>query len=198
VNSFNVYRNGALQGTSTPPNDTYTDTTVVPGHAFTYEVEAVNGDVTSSRTSVTTKTAVPPLAAARLEGTFNVKATTVSESGFISFQKSFTLGWHFQPKCPSGPCEVVWKDLREKSLTSVLKRSFAKYSGSDSGDFNGRCGSSHTTTTLSISFKVTAAKALVEEWLASKFVGTLNQDSASQLGCVSSHATIHIVGTLVS
>src|SRR5436309_1881057 len=81
------------------PTTTYTDTAVVPGKTYMYEIESSAGSVVSSRIPVEVKTPVPSLSQARLEGTFNVSLTAVSHSGFSSFNSKFTLGWQFTPKC---------------------------------------------------------------------------------------------------
>lgn len=199
VESYNVYRNDTFQGSVQVPTTMYQDTTVTPGRSYTYTVKAVGGAgaVESSLVSVTIKVPTPPLSAARVEGDFNVKVKAVSTSGFSSYDDSFTLGWHFRPKCGTGACSVVWTDLAEKTLKATLKRNGGKYSGSDSGHFNVKCGSVVTTTNISIVFHVSKARGMDGEWRASRIDGTMTQDDAAQLGCVASHAVLNITGTLL-
>jgi hypothetical protein len=199
VESYSVFRSGTFQGTVQAPTTSYEDTTVTPGRTYTYTVkaEAGAGAVESSLVSVTIKVPTPPLSAARVEGDFNVKVKAVSTTGFSSYDDSFTLGWHFRPKCGTGACNVTWTDLAEKTLKAVLQRKGGTYSGSDSGHFNVKCGSVVTTTNVTIVFHVSKARGMEGEWRASRIDGTMTQDDAAQLGCVHSHAVLNITGTLL-
>jgi len=199
VESYSVYRNDTFQGSVQAPATTYQDTTVTPGRTYTYAVkaEAASGAVESSLVSATIKVPTPPLPAARVEGDFNVKVKAVSTTGFSSYDDSFTLGWHFRPKCGTEACNVVWTDLAEKTLKATLARRGGTYSGSDSGHFNVKCGSVVTTTDITIAFHVTKARGLDGEWRASRIDGTMTQDDPAQLGCVHSHAVLNITGTLL-
>ena len=53
--------------------------------------------------------AVPKLAAARLEGYFNIRLKVTSSSGY-SGDLPKSAGWHFRPKCRHGACDVIWSD----------------------------------------------------------------------------------------
>lgn len=196
---YKVFRD-QLQIAAVPAGSTtYTDQNVFPGELFTYAVVTRgNGVLESQRTSVQVEVPIPPVSAARVSGTFNVKAKTVSQQGFQDDLGSFTVGWNFAPKCDEGACSVVWKDVTEKTLKATLKRKGARYSGSDSGKFLGRCGSVLTNGTVTIFFRVTKAKAIGNEWRASKLVGTITNSIPSQLGCVSADVTLSITATVLS
>jgi hypothetical protein len=196
--SYNVYRDGVLIGSAKAPTTRFTDTKAAPQGRFTYAVEAVAESDLSARTSIDVKTPKAPLSAARLEGTWSVDAKTLFSSGFTSYPKSFTLGWHFKPMCKSGACSVTWKDLASKSFQATLKKNGVSYSGSDSGDFNGRCGTAHVTSNLTVSFKVTEASFTDGQWLAVTIKGTLKEDDPAQLGCVSTTASISVNGSQTS
>jgi len=198
VDTYNVYRNERLLGFAQGTETTYSDKTVVPGRSYTYEVLARGGNVESERAAVQVKVAKPSLRAARVEGPFNVKATATSHSGYSQFTGSFTTGWEFRPKCRAGACSVVWQDLAAKGFKATLKDSKGKYTGSDTGNFNAKCGSSDVDTILSISFTVAKAKAGVASWSATKLTGTLTQTENAQLGCVRSTATYSITATLIT
>jgi hypothetical protein len=195
VTRFNLYRDGAIL--ASPTGTTYTDSSALPGQTYSYELEAVGATGASSRASVQVSVPVPSLAAARLEGDFNVKARTISHSGYASYPSSFTLGYHFDPKCAIGSCDVVWRDLSAKGFKQTFKERGARYLGTDSGDFNAVCGSAHHDSTLTISIRVVKAKALDDAWRASTLVGTIMQYDAAQLGCVTGRATISITLTLL-
>jgi hypothetical protein len=49
-----------------------------------------------------------------------------------------------------------------------------------------------------INFHVAHAGVIDGAWRATKLVGTLTQSNPSELGCVSSHATMQIIGTLLT
>jgi hypothetical protein len=198
VTGFNIYRDGLPIGDVDATTTTYTDTTVQPGNDYTYHVEAVSGDVASSRADLPVHVEFPSKTLARVQGIWSVTAKTLFSSGFTKYPKSFTLGWSFKPKCKTGPCAIAWKDLSTKSFSATLKRTKGSYKGSDSGDFNGRCGSTHTTTTLTITFKVTEAAVIEGKWLATTVKGTIKQVDPAQSGCVEGHATISVTGVQTS
>lgn len=194
---YEIYRNDSLLESVEPDTTSYTDETVLPGRRYTYRVEARGDDAESATASVEVRTEIPPMSEARVVGDFNVVFRVVSQSGFTSYPETFTKGWAFRPRCRSGPCPVVWRDLGEESLRTTLRRSGATYSGSDTGNFNARCGDSPVTSSLAIEFKVTKAKAEAGEWVARRLVGTLEESEAAQLGCVASSATLSFTATLL-
>jgi len=195
VVQYNVYRDGALL--SSPGVTTYTDISAAPGQTYSYDVEAIGPAGTSPRASIQVVVPVPSLAAARLEGDFNVKAKTLSHSGYSSYPSSFTLGYHFDPKCDTGACNVVWTDLSEKRFKATFTEHGARYTGSDSGDFGAVCSSTAHDSLLTFSIRVVKAKPIDGDWRASKLVGTITQYDAPQLGCVTGRATISITLTLI-
>jgi hypothetical protein len=197
VEGYNIYRNQAYIAAVAAANTSYTDENALPGHTYTYEVEATGSGLESGRTPVKVKTKIPSLSEARVEGDYNVVVKVVSAHGFQSYSGKFTIGWHFKPKCKKGTCDVMWSDLTEDTLTGLLTRKSASYHGGDTGKFNSTCGQTVVLTTLTIDFHVTHAKPRFGEWRASKFEGTMTQREDSQLGCVASSADLTIVGTLL-
>jgi hypothetical protein len=197
VGQYSVYRNGDLVGSVTPPVLTYTDEDVVPGKKYTFEVEALAGGLVSDRASIEVTTKVPPLRDARVKGTFNVQLTTDSQYGFQSSLGKFTLGWKFSPKCESGACNVTVKVLNFNQLKATLKRKGTSYAGSDTGKFNATCAGTTTNSTLTFQLKVKKAKAISDEWRATKLAGTLKQVDPAGLGCVGAGATYSITAKLV-
>lgn len=197
VDRYSLYRNGDFLGSVNSPSTLFTDDEVVPGKKYTYEVEALGGGLVSDRASVEVRTRVPPLKEARVQGTFNVVLKTESQYGFQASLGKFTLGWKFNPKCDEGACNVTVKILNFSQLKGTLKRKGTFYDGSDTGKFNARCGGTVTSSTLSFDLTVKKAKAISDEWRASKLVGTLKQADAAQLGCVAAGATYSVTATLV-
>jgi hypothetical protein len=198
VETYVVYRNHSLVDEIPATNTTYPDDAVDPGKKYTYELEAKAGDLQTRFIRVKVSTPTPPLGDARLEGDFNVTFTFETSSGFQSTTDNFTAGWHFKPMCKTGACDVTWTDLTEKSLSAALNRKRDAYTGNDTGTFFATCGSHKVTSSLTIDFKVKKAKGMSGEWRATKFEGTVNHSAASQLGCVSSSATLKITGSLLS
>lgn len=196
VTRFQVFRNGSkivdLSGHST----TYQDSKVVPGKEYTYEIRSESGEEHSERASATVTTKVPPLSAARLEGVFDVRGKVTSSSGFSTLPQSASYGWRFKPKCPQGSCRVIWNDAQFKARTPFDK-SKASYDGTYVGKFGIRCGSTESTSTVTIEIEVTHAKAMGGVWRATRFRGTLSTYDPSQLGCVSSRRTEAVKGKFV-
>jgi hypothetical protein len=91
---------------------------------------------------------------------------------------------------------VRWADLGFKNMGGTLMRNAGAYAGSDSGYFGGHCGSTKTSSTITISFHVVRAKAFGSAWILSRFVGTITQVDPAQLGCVAGMATLSITGML--
>lgn len=198
VETYVVYRNHSLVDEIPATNTTYHDDTVDPGKKYTYDLEAKAGELQTRFIRVKVSTPAPPLGDARLEGDFNVKFTFETSSGFQSTTDNFTAGWHFKPQCKTGACDVTWTDLTEKSLKAALDRKREAYTGNDTGTFFATCGSHKVTSSLIIDFKVTKAKGMSGEWRATRLEGTVEHSAASQLGCVSSSATLKITGSLLS
>jgi hypothetical protein len=199
VEGYGIFRDG-VELTTIPPASMYTDTSVEPGKDYGYEVEprGAAGSVVGPRTTVSATTPVPSMRSARVEGDFTVKVKVVSQKGFETFTNSYTLGWHFEPTCATGPCDVEWTDLAESSLQATLSRAGVSYSGSDSGKFNVRCNDAEVKSTLSVAFDVTKAKGIDGEWRATTLKGTLTETEDAQLGCVASKAVLSITATLVT
>jgi Fibronectin type III domain len=197
IQTYDIYRNDTLVDEVDAGTTTYTDQSVSPGRRYRYELRAAANELQTSFVSVSVKTPKPPLTQARLAGDFNVRFKFASQSGF-SKTTGFTAGWSFKPKCSDGPCDVKWSDLGEKTLRATLDRKGAKYSGQDDGLFFATCGSHRVTSHLVITFTVTKAKGMDGEWRATAIKGTVDHSAASQLGCVSSSATLSITGNLLS
>jgi hypothetical protein len=195
VDRYSVYRNGSFFRSIVAPATSFTDEDVAPGKTYTYEIEARAGELVSDRAAVEATVRTPPLRVARVQGTFNVRTKELSSSGYSDFAAG-TMGWQFRPRCGQGACDVRWNDLQRKSVRAVFKRDGARYEGNYTGFFFVRCGNARVTSSLTIRFKVDAARAMGAEWRATRLLGTLNQSEAAQLGCVSSRARLSIRANL--
>lgn len=192
---FVVYRNGVKLADVGGATTTYLDREAVPGKRYTYMVKSELDGKRSEGASVTLKIKRPPLASARLDGLFDIRSNLESSSGFSRVPQHVSYGWRFTPRCRSGPCRVVWSD-QQAGARARLDRRGATYSGTYTGKFEIRCGSTETTSFVEIDLRVMRARKQNGEWLATRVRGTLETTDSSQLGCVGSHKTEALIGTL--
>lgn len=193
---FIVFRNGIklvdLGGNAT----TFLDGDAKPGKTYTYVVRSERDGKRSEGASVTLKIKRPPLAAARLDGLFDVRSKLESSSGFSRVSSTASYGWRFNPKCRTGPCKVVWNDFQLEAR-APLERKGAVYSGTYRGGFNVHCGSTETASFVELTLRVTRARKMNGEWWATKVAGTLETSDSPQLGCTASHKTESLIGSFV-
>jgi hypothetical protein len=191
VEEYTVYRDGSPISSVPAPEASFTDEDVVPGRRYSYEVEAQAGELVSTRVAAETTTPTPPLRAARVEGTFSVRTKELSSTGYTRLREP-TYGWQFRPRCRSGACDVRWSSLQQKRVRGLVNRHGARYQGSYTGFFNVLCSGARATSSVTIRFRVAAARPIGSEWRAARLLGTLTQSEAAQLGCVSSRAKLAI------
>jgi hypothetical protein len=196
VQGYRVYRNDMFRATVTAPATSYVDD-AVPNQAYEYEVEAYQGSRTSDPASIAVHTDRAPLKLARLEGTFRVKAKVVSSSGYERYRAP-RMSWVLRPKFAEGACDVVWRLLRFKGVRTGLNRAGLSYRGHDSGEMNVSCGETPSVSDITVTIRVTRARAMLNEWRVSRFVGTLTHTESSQGGCVTSSATLSVRANLAS
>ena len=196
VERFELFRDGAPLATRSGSASSYTDDDVDPGRAYDYQIAAATDEVITTRVSVSTETPLPPLRAARLEGTFDVSTRVANESGYGTYRPS-NLGWVFRPQCAEGPCNVRWRDLHQKRLRTVLKRAGTRYRGDFSGQFLIECAGSPATSAVELDLQVERARPIDDEWRATHLVGTIDHSEAAQLGCGPSEAQLTVRARLV-
>jgi hypothetical protein len=168
---------------------------VRPGKTYHYEIRSKGVGTTSEWVSDEVKIKTPALKEARVEGDFGVTAKTVSQSGYEQFD-SPNFGWHFRPKCRTGPCSVLWRDVSLKVVHALLERKDKSYAGTYHGYFGISCAGTHSTSTVEVALEVVKAKPLDGEWRASKLEGTVKNSEVQQFGCVSGSATVSVKATL--
>ena len=193
---YAVYRDGAMLITMSGSETTFTDDTVVPGREYYYEIEARAGDAESDRIPTKAETVVPPLRAARVAGTFNVRTRTLSRSGYSSYQAP-VFGWRFRPRCRDGACDVRLSDLHQRRVRVMLQRRGARYRGSYTGPFTTQCAGTPATSSVEVELEVVAARVIGRQWQAARMTGRLDQSEAVQLGCGSSSASHSLNARLV-
>jgi hypothetical protein len=189
VQGYRLYREG-VQIAAVPSETTdYLDSNVSPGKTYTYEIlTRGEGLFQSAKVSTDVMVPVPSLASARVDGTFEVKFKTTSQSGYVGSLGTFTLGWDFTPKCREGACNVTIKDVSIKDLKTTLTRKGATYSGSDAAKFIGGCGGVTDTSNLTVDLRVKKARIIEGEWRATKLVGTVVESHPALRGCTSGGA----------
>jgi hypothetical protein len=193
ASSFEVTRSGVALDTLS--STTFVDTTAKPGHRYVYRVISVRGVDRSRPALAAIKVAKPSLARARLTGLFNVEARSVSSSGFKHLSGTATYAWHFTPTCAAGPCAARWSD---DGLHAVATRSGSSYSFTVTGFMGVTCGGAHTSSTATVHLHVMRAQALSGRWKAFQFHGTIDVETAPQLGCVASSNVQNLTGDFVS
>jgi hypothetical protein len=190
VQGYRISRGHLAIATVPSGETTYTDTNVKPGRTYTYGiVTRGTGILESDQVTTEVDVPVPPLSSARLEGNFNAKLRSTSQSGFSGDVGDLAEGWNFKPKCNEGACDVTWKDLHYKELKTVLARKSAGYKGSDSGKFFGQCSGVVGVSSVTLDLHVVKGRVIGGEWRATKLEGTLVESHPSSLGCVGGGVT---------
>ena len=196
---YRVYRDGDVLDEVDPGVRRYIDDTVVPNSRYRYQVAAfTDAGETSDRSDVSVKTTAASLALARVQGTFNAKLHLTSSFGVnLTGQGGpASIGLRLTPVCGHGPCNVTLGVIGLKVERLILKQAAATYSGTGTNRSAFTCSGTPTTASFAVTFAVTAAKPLKDEWRASKLEGTIQERSASQLGCVSSGIDYSFTATL--
>jgi hypothetical protein len=198
VAGYRLYRDGDVLDEVDPNVRRFTDDTVVPNSRYRYQVAAfTDAGESSDRSDVSVKTPAASLALARVQGTFNAKLHLTSSFGVnLTGNGPGTLGLRLTPVCGHGPCNVTLDVIGLKVEHFILRQAAATYSGTGTNRSAFTCSGTPTTASFAVTFTVTGAKPLKDEWRASKLEGTIVERSASQLGCVSSGIDYSFTATL--
>src|SRR5438034_4085904 len=137
------------------------DSNVTPGETYTYEIlTRGEGLFQSSRVATQVIVPIPSLSSARLDGSFDVKFKTTSQSGYDKPLGTLTLVWNFTSMCDEGACDVTVKDFSIKDLKTTLVRHGVHYSGMDASASLGRRGSVPQASPLPLRLHVVQAAAM--------------------------------------
>ncbi len=193
---FRLFRDGEeimnLSGKTTE----FEDPDLAPGKEYRYELQAERGERHSDRAGAEVAMAALTLADARLDGYYDVDTKVTSSSGFDRLLKKDNYGWDFTPKCKKGPCDARWHWVAHGTSATRFTHRGATYTTKWRGPFDIHCGNIETTTDVAIKIKVTAARAIEGEWVATRIKGTLKTYDPPQLGCTESRRTERFVGRL--
>jgi hypothetical protein len=200
VQLFYVYRNGNVLSTESSSTMSYKDLSLAPNRSYTYAVEAADsaGNRSDRAETMARTLPPPPLADARLQGQYIIRAKYLSENFTNkSVGQVETQGWRFQPTCAHGPCRVRLNLFAPGQTPTILARKGAEYDGSGAANI-GKCGSSKITETLTIAVHITRARFIEGVWMATAIAGTFKQYAPPNFSCQSGSAVQSITGSLQS
>lgn len=192
---------GSVPGTVT----SYHAAGLAPDTAYSYRVVAERGGKRSAKSlPLVMTTAVPPLSAARLDGTWSVHVKIIRGAASLTGGPgSWNESWQTNAQCPSGPCAVkMYGTLNGHTFKVTLHRAGALYSGKTVANIF-PCGSGANSfpinSTLHFQVKVSSADVTGVAWTASGWKGTLKVSSpytvSGNFFCNPTHQTITLHGT---
>jgi chitodextrinase len=182
VHHYEIFRDGRRIGRPTRPR--YDVTGLTFGTRYRFWVVAVDeAGRASPRVLRTVTTMVPPLAAARLSGTYPVTASVTAEGGGRARFLSHSITWSLVPQCPDRACDVSFTATHRFPSGTVVTSGVLAWSGGAtySGTWVGRFGSScverrqEAISTLTITMRATSAHVVGGLWIASAIDGSIHE-----------------------
>jgi hypothetical protein len=179
---YEVFRNG--KRLARPTRAKYRVTGLRFGTNYRFWVVAVGQDDRASpRALRSVKTKLPPIAAARLAGTFSTTATLTSRVGERVRFSSHTISWSLSPTCPESACTVSFTATHRFGRRSVVTSGVldwsgtADYTGRWIGEFGTTCRNrrQHAISTLKIKMRATSAHVVGGVWVASGITGSIRE-----------------------
>jgi hypothetical protein len=180
---YEVWRNGyALDEQVTGPS--WTDTTVEPGTHYRYAVVGVTDDGVRTlplRTSIRTDS--PPVAQARLEGSFVMVMHVERAKGTDDPVDGGRVVFRFEPTCGRGACATRWT-VRDRDTDVVLRFHGTRYSGRARTPLLIRnCFGDEVDERVLARFRVVDAALWHGRWRATKIEGAIAERSVRS-GCM--------------
>ncbi len=181
----------------------FTDKDATPGETYVYSVLAMIGDLESASVDVRVRVPMPPLGAARLEGSFEVVGRLTAESGYTNrgVGDRFRETWTFDARCKTGACATRVSGpapLPQGTWTMKLERHGTRYRGTAKASMSS-CLGLPVSDTLVVTLEVTRAKMVGGEWRVTSWSGTFEDSSPyTSMGlqyCPSSSYTAAVRGT---
>lgn len=177
---FVLNRDGAevarLPGTET----VYHDPDLKPGTSYSYTLSAEFGGASSQPTPALTADTLelPPLSEASLSGSHRVVVRYTSESGFESIEVGTrrTGDWSFMPLKRGARLDATLPSGGSWSMR--LKGSGRTYRGTTRAQVSS-CAGLPVTDTINVTIRVQAADVRFDEWVVTKWTGTLHDESPS-------------------
>jgi hypothetical protein len=197
VSGYDIYRDGAFQVHLDGTPTTFVDEEAVPAQRYEYEIEARSGRLSSDRASIHVQTSTPPLAMARLDGTYDVQAKTESNYGYSGYPEGRRFAFIFEPTCDAGACSTKVRIRDFEDLRTTLTRKGAAYEGFAMGRIGSRCEGAPRTSIVTIELEVARAEAVRGDWLATELVGTLSHVELPHFACSPSGGSMYVTVSLV-
>ncbi len=202
---FVVKRNDQDIATVDGSATSYTDAGLDPGTSYSYVVVAQSAGSELASAPVKTKTKVPPIGSARIDGRYSVMETVLS-SNLVNVHPGQPMGrwkWHFLPKCASGLCGGTWSiefDVGDATGSFAPVGATQGYTGGMRNQSIGWCGTEahhidDQKDSATLTIHVTRAKALAGEWIATAFAGKYQEYFPGENGCSSSISKYDVVST---
>lgn len=182
VGHYEVFRDG--KRLARPTRAKYRVTGLTFGTQYRFWVVAVDADGRASPRSLRSATTkLPPVAAARLAGTFVATATLTSSLGERVRFSSHPITWSLQPICPDVACDVSFTATHRFGSGTVVTSGVLDWSGT--ADYTGRWIGPFGTTcndhrqdaisTLTVTMRATSAHVVGGLWVASRIAGTIRE-----------------------
>jgi hypothetical protein len=182
VQRYEVFRDG--KRLARPTRAKYRATGLRFGTQYRFWVVAVGEDDRASlRAQRSVRTKLPPLAAARLSGTFTTTATLTSSVGERARFSSHSISWSLSPTCADAACNVSFTATHRFGPRSVVTSGVLDWSGT--ADYTGRWIGSfgttcvgdrqHAISTLTITMRATSAHAAGGLWVATHIAGSIRE-----------------------
>jgi hypothetical protein len=193
---FEIRRNGEWIGSVEKGATRFVDDDPMIGKERTYEITATTDDGRFSEpVPIDVTTPLPPLAEARVAGTFDIRGH-VSTSYGINDYDDVSFGWRMKPSCGTRACGFRLRDDLS-DITMHVERTGGTYTASFRGRLGLACGDTPVTSSGTIELRVKKARLIRGEWRATRLVGTMRHSEPQQLGCRSSGATLDLNGGLL-
>jgi hypothetical protein len=182
VQRYEVFRNG--KRLARPTRAKYRVTGLKFGTQYRFWVVAVGEDDRASpRALRSVKTKLPPIAAARLAGTFSTTASLTSRVGERVRFSSHMISWSLSPTCPESACTVSFTATHRFGPRSVVTSGVLDWSGT--ADYTGRwigafgttCRNhrQHAISTLLVKMRATSAHVVGGVWVATGIAGSIRE-----------------------
>lgn len=174
----------------------YRDPQVDPGTTYVYTVLGTDPDGGSTPPAdVSVRTGAPPLAEARLQGSFLVDLRVTASAGLRNDASSGRLLFRYAPRCGEGACPVRWS-VRARMPNGVLARTDARYRGRARGPFMiQRCDGGPIQERIEVTTQVLQAGPVGRSWRATRIAGTLVERGHAP-GCVPARIRWRFTGVI--